>query len=45
MGSQGNQNGERYKVSTSTRSSTETRNGKTITKVVETIQYSDGTTE
>ena len=40
-----NQGGDKYKVSTSTRTSTETRNGKTVTKTVETIKYSDGTIE
>ena len=37
--------GEKYPVSTSTRTSTETRNGQTVTKIVEKIQYSDGTVE
>ena len=41
----GNKSGERYKVSTSTRTMTETKNGKTVTKVIERVQYSDGTIE
>jgi hypothetical protein len=44
---QGFSNGKegKYVVSRSTSSSTQTVNGKTVTKVIEKIQYSDGTTE
>lgn len=44
MGGNASKDGK-YAVSKSTSSSTQTVNGKTVTKVIEKIQYSDGTVE